>query len=429
MRDILITAFIFIILPFIFKRPYIGLLLWSWMGYMSPHRLAYGFAYSFPFIMIISLITVVSTFGSDDDKSVPLTPVTKLMGFLLFWMVITTIFSLVPQYSSIELERVVKIQAMILITLMVMKKKERIIWLVWVIVIGIGFYGVKGGLFAIATGGKHLIWGPPGSFLFGNNEIAFAFCMVLPLMRFLQINSKNILVRRGMIIAITLTVASVITSYSRGALLALSMMGLFLILKSRQRLKLIFIVFCLAVAIVNLAPEKWFSRMNTIQTYEDDGSALGRINSWYFAINLANDRPLVGGGFASFDWKLFRIYAPEPRNYHDAHSIYFEMLGEHGYVGLITFLLILWFSWRTGNWVIRETRGKEEWVWASDLAAMIQVSLIGYMTGGAFLGLAYLDLPYQLMAMLVILQYLVRKGGAAESPIKKKNILERLLDV
>lgn len=37
---------------------------------------------------------------------------------------------------------------------------------------------------------------------------------------------------------------------------------------------------------------------------------------------------------------------------------------------------------------------------------MTQVSLIGYATGGAFLGLAYFDYPYHLVIILV-LTYLI----------------------
>ena len=40
--------------------------------------------------------------------------------------------------------------------------------------------------------------------------------------------------------------------------------------------------------------------------------------------------------------------------------------------------------------------------WAADLAAMIQVSLIGYAAGGTFLGMSYFDLPYHLMIILLL---------------------------
>ena len=63
-------------------------------------------------------------------------------------------------------------------------------------------------------------------------------------------------------------------------------------------------------------PQKYIGRIRTIQTYEQDASAMGRINAWYFALNLAKDRPLVGGGFEAFTPELFERYAPEPEVVH-----------------------------------------------------------------------------------------------------------------
>ena len=47
-------------------------------------------------------------------------------------------------------------------------------------------------------------------------------------------------------------------------------------------------------------PDQWFDRMNTIQSYQEDASAMGRINAWWFAFNLANDHPITGGGLRGF---------------------------------------------------------------------------------------------------------------------------------
>jgi hypothetical protein len=59
MRDIALALFIFGMIPFILMRPFIGLLIWSWLGYMNPHRLCYGFAYSFPWVMLVAIVTLI----------------------------------------------------------------------------------------------------------------------------------------------------------------------------------------------------------------------------------------------------------------------------------------------------------------------------------------------------------------------------------
>lgn len=129
---------------------------------------------------------------------------------------------------------------------------------------------------------------------------------------------------------------------------------------------------------------------------------MGRINAWHMAVNLAKDR-VLGGGYECFNIPLsFFLYAPNPADRHDAHSIYFEILGEHGFIGLFLFLLIAFLAWRTASSVIREAKKSETNKWLVDLCSMLQVSLVGYAVAGAFLGLAYFDLYYNVIAIIVL---------------------------
>jgi probable O-glycosylation ligase (exosortase A-associated) len=163
-------------------------------------------------------------------------------------------------------------------------------------------------------------------------------------------------------------------------------------------------------------PQQWHDRMSTIGSYETDGSAQGRIVAWTFAYKLASARPLTGGGFESFNRTNYEMYAPglvDPqgmvRHYPDVHSIYFEMLGEQGFIGLAIFLILGLLTWINCNQVIKSSKRIEEYKWASDLTSMIQVSLVGYATGGAFLGLAYFDLPYHLLVITVLVKRILQK--------------------
>ena len=170
-------------------------------------------------------------------------------------------------------------------------------------------------------------------------------------------------------------------------------------------------------------PESWHDRMQTIENYQQDQSAMGRINAWRFAFNLAKDRPLVGGGNQAFTPDLFKRYAPQPENWHDSHSIYFEILGEHGFVGMALFLLLGWFTWRTCSLVAKQARPHPDGQWMADLASMLQVSLVAYATSGAFLGLAYFDLYYHLIALVVLIkvQSNALAGQADLATVSEKN--------
>jgi len=157
----------------------------------------------------------------------------------------------------------------------------------------------------------------------------------------------------------------------------------------------------------------WYERMATIETYEQDESAMARINAWWTAFNLAKDR-WTGGGFETFRERVYMQYAPNPDLMPDAHSIYFEIMGEHGFIGLAIFLLLAWFTWNTGSRIKRMAKHDTETKWAADLASMLQVSLVGYASSGAFLGLAYFDLYYTLVAVMVICKVVVEEQLAED---------------
>ena len=155
-------------------------------------------------------------------------------------------------------------------------------------------------------------------------------------------------------------------------------------------------------------PEQWASRMDSISEYQSDDSALGRINAWHMAYNLARDR-FFGGGFEIAEPSVFQQYAPNPDDVHAAHSIYFQALGEHGFIGLGLYLLLGLLTWRSAAWIIRHSMADPQLRWAHQLARMIQASLIGFAVGGAFLSLLYFDVPYYLMAAVVAVRKLVER--------------------
>jgi probable O-glycosylation ligase (exosortase A-associated) len=401
MRDLFLTAVIFGLIPYIFKRPWVGVLLWSWLGYMNPHRLTWGFAYDFPFAMIVGLVTIASFLFSREKKEMLWTRETVLLLVFVGWMFVTTFLSMYPKLAWLQWDKVWKIQLMIILTALILKERRHVHWLIWVIALSLGFYGVKGGIFTIAHGGAYRVQGPEGTFIGGNNEIALAMVMVIPLIRYLHLQETRRFIRWGLSGAMVLTAVSAIGSQSRGALIAMGAMGVFLWLKSRHKIVTAVYIGIAVAILASVMPQQWYDRMATIKTYEQDNSALGRINAWYTAVNVAKDR-VAGGGFEMFIWPTFQRYAPEPNRVHDVHSIYFEVMGEHGFIGLALFMLLGLMAWLRARQIIKRCRKDPDKKWASDLASMTQVSLVGYAAGGAFLGMAYFDLPYHLMIILVL---------------------------
>jgi putative inorganic carbon (HCO3(-)) transporter len=411
MRDLIITLIVFGSLPFIFKSPVTGVLMWVWISVMNPHSQTWGFASSFPFAFIIAIATLVSLVLSTQPKNLPLTNVTVTLFGLVLWMNLTLPFSLFYGSALIQWEKVMKIMLMTFVCLAVVKSRRDVQRLIWILAISLGYYGVKGGIFTLRSGASDKVWGPEGTFIAGNNEIALALVMVIPLMYYLHQDASNRWVRRGLMGSMLLSALASLGSYSRGAFLAIAAMSLFMWLKSRKKMTVGFLLILTAPILLAFMPEQWNNRMNTINDYQSDGSAQGRINAWYMAYNLARDR-FFGGGFEIYNSPTFATYAPNPLDVHAAHSNYFQILGEHGFVGLGLYLLLGILTWRCATWIIRNTRQHESLHWAAALSRMIQTSLIGFFVGGAFLSLAYFDVPYYLMASLVVTRVIVEQSLA-----------------
>jgi len=401
MRDILMFCIIFGLVPLMLKRPAIGALVFMWMSIMNPHRLAYGPAYDFPFAAMIAVITLVGALFTKEPRKYPLTPVTALLIIFALWTTLTSFFGLMPDIVWLEWNRVMKTLFMVGLTIMLINTEKDLKKLVWILGLSLGFYGFKGGLFTIASGGSYRVWGPDGSYIYENNSLALALIMAVPIIWYLRLQAEQRWLKHSLEAIAVLSVISAAGSYSRGAALGgAAMMGL-LWLKSRNKLSTGLVLLLTIPIVLLVMPEQWAERMTSIGNYKTDESALGRINAWYFAIEVATQH-FFGGGFLAFHPQLFTTYAPIPWDFHAAHSIYFQVLGEHGYVGLGLFLALIFATWRMASRTIKACRNHAELKWASDLAAMCQVSLVGYLIGGAFLSLAYYDYLYYIMAALVI---------------------------
>jgi probable O-glycosylation ligase (exosortase A-associated) len=277
--------------------------------------------------------------------------------------------------------------------------------------------GAKGGVYTLLAGGGGRVWGPPGSFIADNNAFALALVMTIPLLRFLQLQMQSTRGRFALTVVMVLCAVSALGSQSRGALLAIVAMAATLWLRSADKLRIGIILIAAAVPIIAFMPAEWTARMGTMRTYEEDGSAMGRINAWWTAWNIALHYPL-GVGFNAATQELTARFSPNAESVLVAHSIYFQILGNHGFIGLALFLGMLIATWRSAGWLRTYKSVVPGVKWSAELGAMCQVALAGYAVGGAFLNLAYFDLPYNIMAMVVLTRVWVENQRWKSEPLE-----------
>ena len=400
MRDIVVSLALLVLVPLSAFHPWIGAMSWTWISLMSPHRLAYGFMYDMPAAMLVGGATLLGMVFSRDPKRLPAAaPLFWLAAFGL-WMVVTLFFSIDPgPYNVNQLDKVLKIYFMTFVVVTVIHTRRQVDILVAVSALSIAFYGIKGGIFTLLTGGSDRIFGPDG-FVAGNNEIGLALVMTIPLLYYTLMQATGKWTRRGLWAAMVLCAISALATYSRGALLAICAMTAMFIIRSPVRKNLVLPILAMLIFTFAFMPDKWWDRMGTIGEYQEDESAMGRINAWTVAWRVATTH-FFGGGFSLETPEIFARFAPNPNFIAVAHSIYFQVLGQHGFVGLLLFVCF-WFSTvRTARWLYKYSTAESDRL----LARMVEVSLVGYATGGAFLNLAYFDGPYYLMAALVVVRY------------------------
>lgn len=426
MSSFVLLIFLAVVIPATLKHPFAGVLGWFWFSFLNPHQMIWGPVADLPIAAIIAATTLVSLFLNKERKRLPNNLTAYLivaMGAVITW---STVNAHLPALAWPKWEEAIKILLMTVVAAMLLNTRERLHAVVVVTVFAMGFFGVRGGLFTLATGGQYHVFGPPGTFIADNNQLALALIMTVPLIRYVQLQSASPWMRRAMGVALVLTAVSIIGSQSRGAFLAICAIIPFLILKSRNRLPLMGLAVALGVGLLAFAPQRWVERMETLKNYEEDASAMSRLRTWGWAIDLAKQDPLSGGGFrVERDEELYLSMVEGAKASYNFHSIYFEMLGHHGFLGLAVFLLLLATSWRNFAVVLKRARGSPSLFWARDLAAMGQVSLIGYMVAGAFLNLAFFDLSYLVFTLSACVRGVVQRAETPEAARRRGRTLAR----
>jgi len=417
MRDFVLVSAILVFLGLALRYPYAGVLTWGWLTIMNPHMMVYGFALGWPFNFGVALVTVAAWLVSGEKRRWPGDALPWLMVILVAWMTFNSCFAVEPAWSWPLWNRTVKIYAFVFLCLTMINNKARIHAMVWILVISIGFFGVKGGVFTILSAGANRVYGPENTTIADNNQLALAVVMTLPLIYYLFEYTRNKWLRIGLGVAISLQIATVLGSYSRGGVVALVVVLGFFWWRSKHKLLHLVVAAVLVGGALQLMPHAYFERVNSIDNVQSDESFQGRLTAWTVASKYAAEHFPFGAGFAGPQLpEIYNGYFPDA-HIRAAHSIYFQVLGEHGYPALLIYLVIAGLSLRNTRLVVRRCGTRPELAWARGLATAVEVSLVGFYIGGGALSMAYYDGFVLLQAFTSILRSMIEtwdmKAGTA----------------
>jgi putative inorganic carbon (HCO3(-)) transporter len=410
LRGLLLTSFFVGSLPFCFVRPFYGVILWIIVAFLNPQAYTWTAFDAFPWAVAVAVPTIAGTLAFNRDFQRLASREVFLILVLWVWFTITTVVS---THTTLFLHHaadtwyhwnlVSKILLMSLLMIPIVNSFERLQVLIIVIACCFGVYVLKSVPFLILTGGSYRLYGPPRSMIADNNDFGLALNMTAPLFYFLARTETKPWMKRAFAFLFVATIPAVFFTYSRGAMIGLIVVMGLIFIQSRNRFALIPVLVLGIVVAISFAPDSWRKRMDPTRPDAVDASARSRLNAWAYARALAADYPVAGGGFATFTPELFQRYAPNVNDIHGPHSVYFQILAEHGYVGLLLYLSLVASCFLASYRLVREARARED---ESILiyARMLRLSMIGFLTSGIFLGRAYFDYYFAIVSCMVILQ-------------------------
>ena len=446
MRDLVMLLLLPVMLYAMVQRPFIAVGMWLWTALFFPNAWVYGIASIPRYNLLFTAVAVIGYLAWKHKPKVQLTGLGVLVLAFFLWIVGSTMTSIGNQEVGWDIwSRFAKVVALFVFVVLVVKDKLHFDFMLWCVVLSVGFYADLETLKFIASGGGHSIVGLPGHVLGDRNELALAFVMTLPLCYYLWVEygKQSRLLNLALLGTMGLLCLGVIGTQSRGGLIALLVLGGYMYLKSDRKMLLTVLIVAFGIGASFFISTEYVARIDTIATASEDNSFMGRVVAWKLSFIMAMQHPFFGGGFKSLEY--FPVWSELSRSYFDypwfytgtalpntqvgraAHSIYFQVLGDHGFVGLILYLGCLATSFLKAGKVARKARRAGAPAWLTLAATMVQLSIFAFAVGGAALSLSYFDLLFALFGLVVVLETrvlaaLVPQAGAASTAIPARKL-------
>lgn len=423
MRDLVLLSLLPVMLYAMLQRPFIALAMWPWTALFFPNGWVYGAASSIRYNLLFAGVTILTYLIQKNKPKFHLTGLGTLILLLFAWTTVSTVMALSPSEVAWEhWSRFSKVIALFVFILAIVEKKLHVDVLLWGVVLSVGFYGSLEALKYLASGGSHMIAGMPGHVLGDRNELALAFVMTLPICVYLlgEYGGRSRILQLGLIGVMCLLVFAVIGTQSRGGFMALLTLGGYLFLKSERKVLLTVLAVVLVTLVANVASPEWAARIDTIDSANEDASFMGRVVAWKLSFIMAMQNPFFGGGFKALE--TFGVWSQLSLHFHEypwfytgdslpptsfaraAHSVYFQVLGDHGFGGLFIYLACLLTAWRKAGRAARKVKLAGGPAWLSTMSTMIQLSIFAFAFGGAALSFAYFDLIFALFGLTIVIE-------------------------
>jgi putative inorganic carbon (HCO3(-)) transporter len=397
------------------RGPFYGLLLYLWIAYFRPESWIWSpFLKTIDLSMYVGFYVVLFTLLSRKRLIVDRRII--LLGLILLHSLISTLIS---DYTLFCWPYWIGFAKIILVTYLLTvltKTKTQLKWVILVIALSLGFEGAKQGWVQLILN--------PGAYnqnsspIFGdNNGVAVGMIMLVPMLLALVQTTSIPWMKAGYrFLAIGVAYRS-LTTYSRGGLLALATMCGMYWLRSRHKLRTLAAVAVLAAIILPVFPKSFWARMQTMTTAvkaesseEEEGgevySAVSRFYFWGVGLKMAERNPFFGVGHNGYK-VAYRFYDETHGEYgrrRSVHSMWFGVMAESGFLGLLLFLLLYYQSWRSCVRARRKCGNDPTRAFLKECATAIETGLLVAAVGGAFLSFQYIEMLWHFFGLSIIIE-------------------------
>lgn len=414
--------------------PFVMALAYIWVDLFRPHDVAPALGKLLPFSLTTAVLTVGAYLVLDRKNPPRLGLLTALLVIWAGWITMTTIWAQFPASAWVKWDWAFKTILFTALLPFVFRSRIQMEAALFVIlcciasnvlpfaiksVLSGGGYGRPLGLISINDG-----WGGEGSTL---STYAFA---CLPLVAYLQRHSLLVpargFLRWAYLAAPAIAIIGAFGTFARAALVACIVWAALAWWQSRRKLIAAVMLLAAAAAVVPVMGDAWLARISTTLDPRQEESANTRLQVWAWTIDLANRHP-AGAGFLAYLGNRIEMrnadgqeIVQEGRAF---HSIYFEVLGEHGWIGLAIFFAIFVVFFLDMRRIRRKVRDRPDLEWLGDLARALSHGVLIFMAGAAFVGIAFYPLHYYLFALAVCASAALHRAAATAPEPKPADTL------
>tara|TARA_R110002072_G_scaffold218265_1_gene375975 strand:- start:2540 stop:3769 length:1230 start_codon:yes stop_codon:yes gene_type:complete len=400
------------------------------MDTLKPQNLSFSFLAGKPLSLIITALFFMSlllNFKKGLKK-----PCVKLPTLLLFmfmiWITITTYHAQFPASAWFKYDFSIKTMILASFIPFVIHKKNHLHTVITILTVAIAYYLLIGGWRSVTGGGAYgqsLVQTSAGdSGITETSTLSMVGVFTIPLIYYISKHSifaqKISLFKPISILLIGSSILTVFGTYARTGLVGLGVLVAYSFKQSNKKMRYILIIPLIILFSLPFLPDEWSERMSTITNASEESSALGRIVVWRWTLDFASENPIYGGGFNAYmaNKGVLHLYHDEQEvsvNYRENgkafHNIFFEVLGEHGYIGLVLYCGIILVPLFLNRKLSKDITAN---FWAQDLAKTLNLCIIIYCVCGMFIGVAFSPWIYLFMGMTVALQNVVHYEKSTE---------------